>query len=828
MFNNRINLSATIGGGSGTTITAITSSGGISNNGATISADFEQGQRVSSITVLNGGSGYDTGSNAPVFPTTVPSEGFSGTITLNTPSVASASGFGVVEATTEKSSATDGSLITDTSDIARALSNVTSDDHDASRFSSRSMPTSFTDSFTTERVGATIKITKNDGGNFSFTVEDGLGGAGLKKVHKEVADITDLPLVAPKDFKIKVGGNAETGLDDFYCKFVTNDDSDFNEGYWEETAGFGINTTVDTTTMPQELINTANNSFELSPMNFAQRQVGDDNTNPMPSFKGKKINNIFSFKNRLGFLSEDNIILSEAGFGVFENNRVSYNFFRTTTQSLLDSDPIDVTVASPQVVNLRDAVGFQENLILFADNGQFALKSGTLLTPSTVSIAPITSFDANDSVKPIALGSYLYFAFNRQNGTGIREFIVNSTTDNYDATEITEHVPTYIPKDITVMKGNSSEDIIAAYAPSTPSTIYIYKYFWSGNKKLLSSWSKFIFDFEIRSFNIFEGVMFIIATKESKTHLLKIPVSDVVQDSGLSYSNHLDIRKKVEVNTAKTFSVRVTDDGTGYQNVFNLDRKKNPALVLNQGVTYTFDLSDSSNSGHDLRIGSSVEGGIITSGVTITGTAGTAGAKLEYTPASTGTTHYFCNNHSGMGNSITTIAQYAINLEYTASAGDTIQVWDDEGNQLALSESMPLSGTATLVTLASAHTGTVYVGIPYTMKYTFTNPFVKLPAGQSTAPSGFVKNKIRNGAVFFTESSGFDVKVTPNESVSGATEYTNSVTDSVTLDTGVFKFPVFGDVGDTKITVESDSPFPSKFTSAEFEIFFHQRARRSG
>ena len=149
---------------------------------------------------------------------------------------------------------------------------------------------------------------------------------------------------------------------------------------------------------------------------------GDLDSNPYPSFLGNAINNLFQYKNRLGFLSLDSVILSEAGFGGYDfaNNVQSYNFFRTTVTDLLDGDPIDVSVSSNDVTTLRSAHPFQENLILFSDNSQFVLKGGELLTPKSVSVTAVTNFDTVKSVDPIPLGSYLYFPFQRGGFSGGR------------------------------------------------------------------------------------------------------------------------------------------------------------------------------------------------------------------------------------------------------------------------------------------------------------------------------------------------------------------------------------------------------------------------
>ena len=86
---------------------------------------------------------------------------------------------------------------------------------------------------------------------------------------------------------------------------------------------------------------------------------------------------------------------------------------------------------------------------------------------------------------------------------------------------------------------------------------------------------------------------------------------------------------------------------------FLIDGVSAPALTLYKGWTYTFDVSDSSNGSHPLRFyaGSSQ----YSTGVTVTGTQGSAGAKVQIViPESQPTNfQYYCTNHSGMGNTIT-------------------------------------------------------------------------------------------------------------------------------------------------------------------------------
>ena len=86
---------------------------------------------------------------------------------------------------------------------------------------------------------------------------------------------------------------------------------------------------------------------------------------------------------------------------------------------------------------------------------------------------------------------------------------------------------------------------------------------------------------------------------------------------------------------------------------FIIDGVDKPALTLYKGWTYTFDVSDASNANHPLRFhGNTAQ---YTTNVTVIGTQGQAGAKVLIKIPETQPTgfHYYCTNHSGMGNTIT-------------------------------------------------------------------------------------------------------------------------------------------------------------------------------
>ena len=110
---------------------------------------------------------------------------------------------------------------------------------------------------------------------------------------------------------------------------------------------------------------------------------------------------------------------------------------------------------------------------------------------------------------------------------------------------------------------------------------------------------------------------------------------------------------------------------------FYIDGVEAAALTLTKGLTYVFDVSDATNSGHPFRF-KDASGNAYTTGVTTSGTAGSSGATVTLVLASSGTlpARYYCTVHgNGMGNTITTV---------DSTTTFTVTVVSSGGNKFAL------------------------------------------------------------------------------------------------------------------------------------------------
>ena len=109
------------------------------------------------------------------------------------------------------------------------------------------------------------------------------------------------------------------------------------------------------------------------------------------------------------------------------------------------------------------------------------------------------------------------------------------------------------------------------------------------------------------------------------------------------------------LGASTTYTVTVAQSGG--VNVFYLDGVANPTLTFDRGNTYIFDLSNNTNSGHPLAFKDG-SGNSYTTGVTTTGVAGQAGAKvqIDVDNAAPSSLRYYCTVHgNAMGNTISVV-----------------------------------------------------------------------------------------------------------------------------------------------------------------------------
>ena len=147
--------------------------------------------------------------------------------------------------------------------------------------------------------------------------------------------------------------------------------------------------------------------------------------------------------------------------------------------------------------------------------------------------------------------------------------------------------------------------------------------------------------------------------------------------------------------TTTTFVVTVASktsahryNGSGSSNGYKIDGVEAPFITLTPGRTYRFDQSDGTNALHPLRFYYDVDKTTAyTTGVTVNGTQGSAGAYTEIVVSDTTpiVLHYQCSSHAKMGNSIQTNSN-VLDTEHNSTV---------RGTMTATSFVGPLTGNVT-------------------------------------------------------------------------------------------------------------------------------------
>ena len=131
---------------------------------------------------------------------------------------------------------------------------------------------------------------------------------------------------------------------------------------------------------------------------------------------------------------------------------------------------------------------------------------------------------------------------------------------------------------------------------------------------------------------------------------------------------------------AKTSAHRY--NGSGSSNGYKIDGVEAPFITLTPGRTYRFDQSDGTNALHPLRFYYDVDKTTAyTTGVTVNGTQGSAGAYTEIVVSDTTpiVLHYQCSSHAKMGNSIQTNSN-VLDTEHNSTVRGTMTATSFVGN----------------------------------------------------------------------------------------------------------------------------------------------------
>lgn len=348
-------------------------------------------------------------------------------------------------------------------------------------------------SFQAEQEGSLLRITRTDGADFTYSSWDSWGDQASEGWKGSVNKITDLPNDMPfDDVFVEITGSANNEFTDYFVQW--------NGSSWEECLDPKADRGM-LTNMPVKLDRTSIQAgiatFRFNIIEWSLPRVGNLDNNPDPSIVGYTIQDMFFYKNRLGFASEDSVVLSETA---------NYtNFYVTTALDIVDTDMIDITISTNQASKIYYAKPFNNSLYIFTKYAQYELIAEGVFGPSTVSLNNTTNYPMATDVEPVVVNDSLFFISNTDNRQQLREYI-NTETLKVKGVDLNISTPTYLTKPIKSLVADGVLGYVICCTDEN--TVYLYNFKEDGQQRIQSAWNTWtVFDgFTVRpnSYEYFE------------------------------------------------------------------------------------------------------------------------------------------------------------------------------------------------------------------------------------------------------------------------------------------------------------------------------------
>lgn len=407
------------------------------------------------------------------------------------------------------------------------------------------------DGFTLTRLGSILSFTLASG-DFELTVDDDYNGNGAIAFKGRTQRFSSLPSLAPQGFEIQVVGDESTAFDNFYVRFEKQNTGD-STGIWRECAGQGVKDTIDRSTMPLVLVRESGGDFTLRVQDWGQRTAGDDDTNPAPSFVDRNVNDLFLFRNRLGIISGENVVMSSAGD--------LFNHWPKAVTQVLDDAPIDVSAAD-SATDIHAATPFGGRLILWATKKQLGLISDAILTPRSVAIETLANYAASNSVRPVTLGTEAFFIKEAGEFSRLQALKVQDDGITFAADDVTVGCPAYIPSGVRVLASSPNSNLVVMLCPDQPNKLFLYKVFFNGREKVQSAVYSWTFPEALRILHAaFERDTFLIVWDSADGAFLgSFHTEEGYSDEGGTYVTSID-RRITEADVTAPSELLAADGG---------------------------------------------------------------------------------------------------------------------------------------------------------------------------------------------------------------------------------------------------------------------------
>ena len=643
----------------------------------------------------------------------------------------------------------------------------------------------------------------------------------MRVMQGTVNDVTKLPIQCKHGYIVKISNTRMSDEDDYYTRFYGPNDKD-GSGVWIECPEPGIIKSLDATTMPHILQRQADGDFLVKKYTWKDRTVGDNVTNPLPSFVGQSINKVVFFRNRLVFLSGENVITSRPG------SIAEPNFFNNSALTIGATDPVDISCASLYPSELFDAVEINTGLLCFSTNQQFLLSADdTVFNPDTAKLRTIANHNYNKVIPPLKTTMTVGFVDNSYKYSRFMELIDIKREGEPQLIETSKLCPTLLEKDIDNIT-QSIENNMIFFGKTDSDTIVGFRYLrLEAAKTSQQAWFKWKFNNPLRYHFAIEDTYYFLDTDGflHQMNLIQDDTDPSITQDGANFLLHLDnystIRGGVyDSTTSKTTFTHNTDSC-----IFNWQNNvstPNGKLVIADVDTAT------------ARVGRYAECTVTSAGATFT-----VPGNWDYT-----TEHVIAYSAINTSTEVITISDHGWSTgdEVRWVEGDTTATGLVDGTtyfviktgastiKLATSSSNATAGTA--INITAQGTGnhklrlkstTLYIGYLYDYEVEFPRIYIKQRQGERVTADINSKLTVHRIKISFGKIGLYETTLTrvgkdPYTEIYESTDLDEyQVSDAPYLEEKIKDIPVYEQNRNVDIKLKSSHPSPAILRSMSWE-----------
>ena len=399
-------------------------------------------------------------------------------------------------------------------------------------------------------IGTGVYYSSNNPFNVEVVEED-----LMRVMQTSVNDVSRLPNQCRHGCIVKIANARLAEEDDYYLRFNGQNDRD-GAGSWSECAApniprrlFNMPLAIQRTGLANPGASNEIATFTVGRFPYQDRLVGDNGTNPYPSFMTAKgvqtsnqlldaarINKVIFFRNRLAILSGENVILSRPGtFG-------TPDFFIESALTVGAADPIDISASSMFPSEIFDAIEINSGLVVFSSNQQFLLSTDSeILNPETAKLRSVSTFNYNIKIPPISLGTTIAYLDSSGKFSRFNEMANIAREGEPNVVEQSKIVPSLIPKQVDLLT-NSRDNAIVLIGKTNEDTVFGYKYFNVGEKREQQSWFKWQFNRKLRYHFVINDEYYFLDEDHflQKINLVQADTDLFIEQDNVNYLLHID------------------------------------------------------------------------------------------------------------------------------------------------------------------------------------------------------------------------------------------------------------------------------------------------